>query len=99
VDWFHSSFYSVNDAAFKGDNYTVYPDVANNRVKTSIRAEAIRDMSEEFELLRILGESNPVLTKEIIESVIVDASNNYTKDTRKMETARIRLLKACAVLK
>ncbi len=99
VDWFHSSFYSVNDAAFKGDNYTVYPDVANNKVKTSIRAEAIRDMSEEYELLNILGKSNPALAKELVESVIVDASNNYTKDIRKMESARNKLLKACAGLK
>lgn len=96
VDWFQSSFYSVDDAAFKGDNYSVYPDTENNKIKASIRSEAIRDMSEEYELLNILGKNNPALAKEIIESVIIDASHNYTKDIRKMESARNKLIKACA---
>lgn len=97
VEWFQSDFHDVNAAAFKGDHYSVYPDIKNNMIKTSIRMEAIRDMGEEYELLRILGEKNPDLALKLVNSVTPYADRDYTKDTDRMNDVRASLIRACAV--
>ncbi|MDR1223631.1 MAG: DUF4091 domain-containing protein [Tannerella sp.] len=97
VEWFQQDFHSVDDAAFKGDHYSVYPDTKNNMIKTSIRMEAIRDMGEEYELLRILGRKNPELALRMVNSVTPDADRNYTRDTERMNDVRASLIRACAV--
>ena len=86
----------MDDAAFKGDHYSVYPDVKNNRVKASIRTEAIRDMSEEYELLRILGEKDQARALELVERVARNASGDYTRDTKLMLETRNELVRAAA---
>ncbi|MBQ4278772.1 MAG: DUF4091 domain-containing protein [Rikenellaceae bacterium] len=96
VEWNQDKFHSVDDAAFKGDHYSVYPDVKNNRVKASIRTEAIRDMSEEYELLRILGEKDQARALELVERVARNASGDYTRDTKLMLETRNELVRAAA---
>ncbi len=47
------------DARFKGDGYVVYPDVANNDVSISVRGRETRDGIQDWELLNMLGKTNP----------------------------------------
>jgi len=96
VEWFQTTFHDVDDAAFKGDHYSVYPDIENNKIKASIRTEILRDMGEEYELLRILGKKNPQQALDLVNKVVSDASNNYTKDVEKMISVRNELIRACA---
>ena len=96
VDWDQDQLLTIDAEAFKGDHYSVYPDVANNRVKASIRTEAIRDMSEEFELLTILGRKNPQRALELVDKVARNASGDYTKDIYQLFSTRQELVRAAA---
>ena len=97
VDWFQDSFQTIDNEAYKGDHYSVYPDTENNRIKGSIRTEALRDMDEEFELLYLLGKHNPELARRLVDKVIVNASDNFVRDPAVMNDVRTELIRACAV--
>src|SRR5262249_28749321 len=47
IDWGGTSMLSIDQERYKGDHYIVYPDVTNNRIKSTIRFEATRDMAED----------------------------------------------------
>lgn len=96
VDWYQDTLHTIDQEGFKGDHYSVYPDVENNRIKNSIRQIAIRDMSEDYELLLALGKKNPELAMKLVELVAVDASGNYTRDIPILIQARNQLVRACA---
>jgi len=96
VEWYQDKLHTIDDEGFKGDHYSVYPDIENNKIKNSIREIAIRDMSEDYELLTALGKKNHKLALELVDKIAVDASENYTTDIEVMKQVRKELLKACA---
>lgn len=87
----------MDNETYKGDHYSVYPDPENNRIKGSIRTEALRDMDEEFELLYLLGKHNPELARRLVDKVAVNASDRFIKDPAVMNDVRTELIRACAV--
>lgn len=95
VDWDQDTLHTIDQEGFKGDHYSVYPDVENNRIKSSIRMDAIRDMCEDYEILYILGQHNRELALQLVDSIAADASENYTKDISKMIETRNKLIEAC----
>lgn len=95
VEWFQDELHTINDEGFKGDHYSVYPDIKNNKIKSSIRMDAIRDMCEDYEILYILGQKNHKLALELIDIIASDASWNYTSDINKMIKTRTKLINAC----
>lgn len=96
VDWFEDSLHTIDKEGFKGDHYSVYPDIKNNKIKNSIRQHAIRDMSEDYELLLILGKKNPGLASELVDKIAVNASGDYTSDVELMIQVRSQLIRAAA---
>ncbi len=94
VDWFEDSLHTIEEEGFKGDHYSVYPDLKNNKIKNSIRQTAVRDMSEDYELLLILGKKNPEAALELVNEIAVNASGNYTSDINSMVHTRNRLVRA-----
>jgi len=97
VDWFQNKLHEIDEEAFKGDHYSVYPDVSNNKIKSSIRMNAIRDMGEEYELLRMLGNKNPELALKFIDKVTPDGNEGYISDTETLNATRNELIRACAI--
>ena len=86
----------VDDEDYKGDHYTVWPDVPNNTVKSSIRNAAARDAAEDYELLYILGERNPKHAKDLAGQVALDSSGLYNRSISDMIEKRIELVRAAA---
>ncbi|MFC5402673.1 glycoside hydrolase domain-containing protein [Cohnella soli] len=91
-----TSFISVDSESFKGDDYVVYPDVANNRIKSSIRFEAARDAAEDYELFKLLEQTDPLAAKNIASSIAPDGMNSYVKDISAMIAKRNELVRAAA---
>lgn len=95
--WFNEpynpKFLSVDDDSWKGDHYTVYPDVGNNQIKASIRYAANRDASEDFEIFKILEEKDPIKAKNIAGSIAPDALH-YSTDIQAMIAKRNQLVRA-----
>jgi hypothetical protein len=96
VEWYQDKIHTVAEEGFKGDHYTVYPDVGNNKVKNSIRGIANRDMAEDYELLFQLGIKNKELALQLVNKIAVNASDNYTTDIKTMLEVRKELIRACA---
>jgi len=99
VHWYDDKMHTVDDEGFKGDHYSVYPDVKNNKIKSSIRMDAIRDMCEDYELLYLLGQKDRELALQLVDEIAVNASGDYTKDIDKMIAIRKRLIDACEAYK
>lgn len=95
VEWFQEELHTIDQEGFKGDHYSVYPDIKNNRIKGSIRMEAIRDMCEDYEILHILGQKDHKLALELVDMIANNASGNYTRDINKMIDTRNNLIEAC----
>lgn len=85
---------SVDDEEYKGDHYTVWPDVPNNTVKSSIRNAAARDAAEDYELLYILGQRDPKYAKDLAGQVALDSSGLYNRSVSYMIAKRIELVRA-----
>ncbi|WP_163505719.1 discoidin domain-containing protein [Fodinicola acaciae] len=79
----------VLDEDGKGDHSIVWPDAPNNRIESSIRFDSLRDGIEDYELLNILGRTNPGLAHDLSYALIQNA-DTYVPDTSYM--ARIRRL-------
>ncbi len=95
VEWFQDKLHTIDEEGFKGDHYSVYPDIKNNKIKSSIRMDAIRDMCEDYEILYILGQKDHKLALELVDMVASDASGEYTRDINKIIDARNKLIEAC----
>lgn len=78
-----------------GDARLVYPDVARNAVKSSIREANQRDGVEDLELFRILKKRDPALAQEIVDA-IVTSGTVYSNDISRIAAQRERLLRAVA---
>lgn len=79
-----------------GDTATIYPDVANNKVKSSIRFEALRDGAEDYELLKIVEKLNPGIAKDLANKIAKDGNSSYSTSIEEMLTIRTMLVRAAA---
>lgn len=79
-----------------GDTASIYPDIENNTIKSSIRLASLRDGVEDYEILYILAETNPELAKQLADAIAADPHKNYTKDIDYMIEIREILLKAAS---
>jgi len=86
---------AMNDQPAKGDLHLVQPDVLNKKLKNSIRLEAQRDGLEDYELLKIVEQSNPDVAKGIATS-LVTTGNTYSRDIGQMIRMRNILLRTAA---
>lgn len=77
-----------------GDTASIYADVENNTIKSSIRMENLRDGAEEYELLKMLEKVDPGAAKTLVERVASDAKTNYCKDTDELAEVRAMLIRA-----
>ncbi|TDD47000.1 DUF4091 domain-containing protein [Kribbella antibiotica] len=80
---------NLDETESKGDHYIVWPDVANNTIQSSIRYESLRDGIEDYEVLNILGASNPKLARDLA-TALTERADKYSPDTGYQ--ARIRRL-------
>lgn len=78
-----------------GDRYLLWPDVPNKAVKQSIRSEAVRELAEDYELLRILEAKDSALAHSICDSVI-RSPFDYEKNIATLEAKRNQLVRAAA---
>ncbi|MFI3257763.1 MAG: DUF4091 domain-containing protein, partial [Spirochaetales bacterium] len=69
-----------------GDASSVYPDIENLSLRSSIRVEALRETSELVSILWIAEQKNPEQTKELVDSLIEDG-RNYETDINKIIAA------------
>ena len=77
-----------------GDTASIYPDVANNTVKSSIRMASLRDGAEEYELLKLLAKDDPNYAKKLADMVAEDAKTSYCQDTEELSKVREMLIHA-----
>ncbi len=99
VDWDQDKYHTIAEEWVKGDHYTVYPDQANNMVKNSMRGVAVRDMSEDYELLLALGKKDRELALRLVDRIAVNAENDYTTDVKVMQEVRRELIRSFAQYK
>lgn len=78
-----------------GDRYLLWPDVPNTTIKQSVRSEAVRELAEDYELLRILEAKDSVLAHSICDSVITSPFI-YEKNIATLESKRNQLVRAAA---
>ena len=78
-----------------GDSHLIYPDVAHNTIKSSIRESNQRDGVEDLELFRLLNKRDPALARKIVGE-IVTSGTVYSHDIDKIAATRERLLRAVA---
>lgn len=64
----------------KGDHYIVWPDKGNNTIESSIRYESLRDGIEDYEVLNILGKTDPKLARDLA-TALVQWGDKYSPDT------------------
>ena len=83
------------DQRVHGDGRIIYPDVAHNTIKSSIRESNQRDGVEEMELFRILNAHNPATAQSIVGSVITSGAV-YSRSIATITAARESLLRAVA---
>jgi hypothetical protein len=79
----------------KGDHYIVWPDVPNNKIQSTIRYESLRDGIEDYEILAILGRTNPGLARNLAYALVQDP-DTYSPDTGYMARVRRMMLDAAA---
>ncbi|MFK4084187.1 glycoside hydrolase domain-containing protein [Kribbella sp. NPDC020789] len=88
---------AIDSQSAKGDHWITQPDVARNTIEVTTRYESMRDGIEDWEVLNILGKTNPGLAKQLASSLVV-ASNRYTFDISYMQRIRAMALDAAAGL-
>lgn len=86
----------VDECEFKGDDRLLHPDITGNRVRSSIRLNAIRDGAEDFELLKILEKKNPELSRELSEKIVRKCVKDYSRDIKLMKEVRDKLVRLAA---
>ena len=85
----------TNDAAVNtwpgGDSWIVYP--AEGKVYSSVRFKAMRDGIADYELLKLLEQTNPDMARELASEVI-RGFDNYNSNIRAFRLTRLKLLRA-----
>ena len=79
-----------------GDTASIYPDIANNTIKTTIRLAALRDGAEDYDLLKVLEDINPTLAKTLADMIAHDANQTYSKNIEEMINVRKLLVRAAS---
>ncbi len=88
--WYTHQLYAIKPyARFKGDGYIVYPDFENSTVTLSARAVATIEGVQEYELLSMLKEKNPLMAKRISKKV---ASSFDKFNSDKLDSSRREIL-------
>ncbi|GAA1697503.1 hypothetical protein GCM10009765_53600 [Fodinicola feengrottensis] len=64
----------------KGDGWIVKPDKDHHTIKPTIRLESLRDGIQDWELLRIVGQTKPALA-QAISAALVTSATRYNEDT------------------
>lgn len=78
-----------------GDSFIVYPDPVNKTVKSSLRAEAMRDGIEDVELFKIIESRDSDLAKRLVNTSIKNYKE-YATDVAYIRNVRNLLVKAAA---
>jgi Glycoside hydrolase 123, catalytic domain/Glycoside hydrolase 123 N-terminal domain len=76
-----------------GDAFIVYPDRAGKSVFSSIRLEAMREGIEDYELLRVLQQTNPAAAEQLSQTAIASFTE-YVRDPAEFRKIERRLLQA-----
>ncbi|WP_405061007.1 discoidin domain-containing protein [Kribbella sp. NBC_01505] len=96
LHWAYGNWqYAMNDQEVKGDGYIVRPDKAHHTIESSPRYESLRDGLEDWEVLNLLGKTNPGLAHDLATSV-VQQSDMYSPDVDYMQRIRRIALDAAA---
>ncbi len=88
--------FEEGEAEYKGDSRVLYPDPYQNKVRSSIRFELIRDGAEDFELLTILGKRDPEYAKKLADKIAINCNDGYSRDIKQMIAVRKELVRAAA---
>jgi hypothetical protein len=76
-----------------GDAFIVYPDRAGKSVYSSIRLEAMREGIEDYELLRMLQQTNPAAAEQLSQAAITSFTE-YVRDPAEFRKIERKLLQA-----
>ncbi|MFI5736242.1 glycoside hydrolase domain-containing protein [Kribbella sp. NPDC051587] len=96
LHWAYNNWrFKIDDQKPKGDGWITQPDVARNTLEVTTRYESLRDGIEDWEVLNLLGKTNPGLARELSRS-LVEMSNNYQSDISYMQRIRAMVLDAAA---
>jgi hypothetical protein len=76
-----------------GDAFIVYPDRAAKSVYSSIRLETMREGIEDYELLLLLKQRNPVAAEQLSQSAITSFTE-YVRDPGEFRKIERKLLQA-----
>ncbi|MEU4195479.1 glycoside hydrolase domain-containing protein [Kribbella sp. NPDC026611] len=79
----------------KGDGYIVLPDREHQTIRSTVRYESLRDGIEDYEVLNLLGKTDPVAAHDLAAGLVTDAET-YTPDTSSMIRVRRLMLDLAA---
>ncbi|MFC9687314.1 glycoside hydrolase domain-containing protein [Kribbella sp. NPDC056951] len=88
-------WYPVDQHNEKGDGYIVLPDRARQTIKSTVRYESLRDGIEDWEVLNLLGKTDPVAARDLAAG-LVPLGDKYTPDTSYMIRIRRTMLDLAA---
>ncbi|WP_405064008.1 discoidin domain-containing protein [Kribbella sp. NBC_01505] len=96
LHWAYNNWHGgIDEQNPKGDAWITQPDVARNTLEVTTRYESLRDGIEDWEVLNLLGRTNPALATELSRS-LVEKSNNFQADISYMQRIRAMVLDAAA---
>ncbi|WP_328989587.1 discoidin domain-containing protein [Kribbella sp. NBC_01245] len=92
---FNNWRFKLDSQEVKGDGYIVLPDAdpARNTLQTTVRYESLRDGIEDYEVLNLLGKTDPALAKNLAAG-LVPLGDKYTPDTNYIQRVRRYVLDA-----
>ncbi|MFK4083706.1 glycoside hydrolase domain-containing protein [Kribbella sp. NPDC020789] len=88
-------WYAIDNQSEKGDGYIVLPDPAHQTIKSTVRYESLRDGIEDWEVLNLLGKTDPIAAHDLAAGLVPDA-DTYTPDTAYMIRIRRMMLDLAA---
>jgi hypothetical protein len=88
-------WFTIDNQTEKGDGYIVLPDREHQTIKSTVRYESLRDGIEDWEVLNLLGKTDPVAAHDLAAGLVPDA-DTYTPDTSYMIRIRRTMLDLAA---
>ncbi|WP_405063527.1 DUF4091 domain-containing protein [Kribbella sp. NBC_01505] len=88
-------WFTIDNQTEKGDGYIVLPDREHQTIKSTVRYESLRDGIEDWEVLNLLGKTDPVAAHDLAAGLVPDAET-YTPDTSYMIRIRRTMLDLAA---
>ncbi len=81
LHWAYNNWqFTMAQQSEKGDGWIVKPDPDHHTVKATIREESLRDGIEDWELLKIIGQTKPALAKAFTTALVTTATL-YSQDS------------------